>query len=193
MPTVAGIPVAFRSGQSLPWGTAPPAAQVGTTRPAPPPPPVPTYVAGGQPAGSKNPVDWIDAGSPDTIDGAVQSSLMRGTGGALAFWQRRQIQGPDVHPQGAPFWLQSRPYSRGAAAYAPKFGIIPTNPIGAGIYAPYRMPTIAGPGARYQFGAIFFDVQAIPTTMRQAPTVPVDSINALLAQSHVAAMYATTG
>jgi hypothetical protein len=145
------------------------------------------------PGGPLNPVDWIDAGSPGTIDGAQQTALMRGTPGAFTWWQRRQVRGPQPYAQGAPFWLQSRPYSRGAGAFSPKFGTLLSNPIGAGVAAPYRLPTIAGPGARYQFGAIFFNVQAIPTTMRQAPTVPAESINALLATNHVAAMYATTG
>lgn len=140
-----------------------------------------------------DPVDWIDAGSPATIDGAQQGPLMRGTGGALAWWHRRTPRGPDTVAQGGPFYLQSRPYSRGAGAYSPKFGVIPTNPIGAGIYAPYKLPVIAGPGARYQFGAIFFNVQSIPTSMHFSPTMPAQSINALLATSHVAAMYATTG
>jgi hypothetical protein len=147
----------------------------------------------GAPGNPLNPVDWLDAGSPRTIDGAMQTPLMRGTGGALAWWHKRIRRGPETHQQGAPFWLQSRPYSRGAMAYAPKFRVIPVNPIGAGIYAPYRLPTIAGPGARYQFGAIWFDVQTIPTSMKIAPTVPIESVNALLAQSHVAAMYVTTG
>lgn len=145
------------------------------------------------PGGPLNPVDWIDGGSPSTIDGAQQTPLMRGTPGALTWWQRRAVRGPETIAQGAPFYLQSRGYSRGAAAYAPKFGVLATNPIGAGVYAPYRLPTIGGPGARYQFGAIFFNVQAIPTTIRMSPTMPQQSINALLASSYVAAMYATTG
>jgi len=151
------------------------------------------WTAGGNPGGPLNQIDWIDAGSPTTIDGAQQTPLMRGTGGALAWWHKRQVRGPATVMQGAPFWLQSRPYSRGAQAFAPKFGVIPVNPIGSGVYAPHKLPPFAGPGARYQFGAIWFNVQAIPTTVRMSPTMPVESINALLAQSHVAAMYATTG
>jgi hypothetical protein len=73
------------------------------------------------------------------------------------------------------------------------FGILPISPIGAGIYSPYKLPPIAGPGARYQLGAIWFDVQTIPTTIRMSPTMPIQSLDALLATSHVSAMYATTG
>jgi hypothetical protein len=145
------------------------------------------------PAGPLNQFDWIDGGNPGAIGGALQSSLMRGTGGALAYWQRRQIQGPQTVGQGFPIYLTSRPYSRGAAAHAPKFGQLAYNPIGAGVPTPYRLPTIAGPGARYQMAAIWFDVQTIPTSIAPSPTMSMDSVQALLASSSVAAMYATTG
>src|SRR5580704_19637845 len=93
------------------------------------------------PAGPLNQFDWLDSGSGM---GAQQSALMRGTGGALAFWQRRQIPGPQTIGQPGPVYFTSRPYSRGADAHAPKFGTLNYNPIGAGVYAPYRLPTIAG-------------------------------------------------
>lgn len=142
------------------------------------------------PAGPLNPFDWVDQGGQI---GATQSSLMRGTGGALAWWQRRQIPGPSTIAQGFPIYLTSRPYSRGAGAHAPKFGALAVNPIGAGVYAPYKLPVIAGPGARYEFAAIWFDVQTIPTSIAPSPTMSMDSVEALLATSSVAAMYATTG
>ena len=138
-----------------------------------------------------DPVDWIDQGG--AMPGAQQSALMRGTPGAQTWWQRRSPRGPDTMAQGWPVFMHSRPYSRGAGAYSPKFGLLATNPIGAGIYAPYKLPVIAGPGARYEFGAIFFNVQAIPTTIRMSPTMPAQSVAALLATSSVSAMYATTG
>lgn len=144
------------------------------------------------PGGPLNPIDWIDLGSPGSIDGVNQTSIMRGSPG-VRYWQRRRIVGDGIVPQGAPYYLQSRPYSRGAGAYSPKLGILTSNPIGAGVYAPFRLPSIAGPGARYAYGAIFFDVQTVPTSIFAAPTIPQESVNALIAQSHVAAMYATTG
>ena len=143
------------------------------------------------PGGPLNQFDWLDNGSPQ--GGAVQSALMRGTGGALAFWQRRQIQGPATIAQAGPVYLHSRPYSRGAGAFSPKFGTLNYNPIGAGVPVPYKLPVIAGPGARYEFAAIWFGVQSIPTTMQMSPTMSMDSVDALLAGSHVDAMYATTG
>jgi hypothetical protein len=144
------------------------------------------------PGGPLNPVDWIDAATPHGLGGAQQSALMRGTPG-MAYWQRRQITGDPTIAQAVPMWLMSRPYDRGAGAFSPKFGVINYNPIGAGVYAPYRLPTIAGPGARYQMAAIWFDVQTIPTTVRMSPSMPIESVNALLATSTVAAMYPTTG
>jgi hypothetical protein len=145
------------------------------------------------PAGPLNPVDWIDMHTPKGIGGAMPSALMRGTPGAMAAYQRRQIPQIPTIAQGWPYFIQSRPYDRGAGAFAPQFGIIPVSPIGAGIYSPYKLPVIAGPGARYQLGAIWFDVQTIPTTLRMSPTMPIASVNALLATSTVSAMYATTG
>jgi hypothetical protein len=145
------------------------------------------------PAGPLNQWDWVDAGAAGSIGGAQQSALMRGTGGGLAWWQQRQVMGPATIPQAVPFWVQSRPYSRGADAYAPKFGTLPINPVGAGIYAPYKLPVIAGPGARYEFSAIWFDVQTTPTSLNINPTVPIETVNALIASSSVSAMYVTTG
>ena len=142
------------------------------------------------PGGPLNPVDWLDAGSPG--GGILQSAVMRGTPG-MASWQRRQIPGPATIPQSGPFFLHSRGFSRGAGAYSPKFGTLNINPIGAGIYAPYKLPVVAGPGARYQAGAIWFGVQAISTSVQMSPSMSMASIDALLATSHVDAMYATTG
>ena len=144
------------------------------------------------PAGPLNPFDWVDIGGSEP-NGAIQSSLMRGTGGALAPWQQRQIRGPATVGQPVPVYFTSRPYSRGAGAHAPKFGVLNINPIGAGVVTPYKLPVIAGPGARYQFGAIWFDVQTIPTSIAPSPTMSMDSVAALLATSSVSAMYATTG
>jgi hypothetical protein len=146
------------------------------------------------PGGPLNPIDWIDlAGGGPGVGGAMQSALMRGTPGAFAPYQRRQIRGPETVAQGREVWLQSRPYNRGAAAFSPKFGQLAYNPIGAGVDATYKLPVIAGPGARYQFGAIWFNAQTIPTSMRMGPTMTSESLAALLATSSVSAMYATTG
>lgn len=143
-------------------------------------------------AGDANPYDWLSI-NHDEFEGIQQSALMRGQPEFAAPWQARQIEGPPTVAQAAPWYFHSRPYSRGAGAYAPMFGVLNVNPIGSGVYAPYRLPTIAGPGARYEFGAIFFGVQDVPTSMGLGPTVPIESVDALVAASHVSAAYSTTG
>lgn len=143
------------------------------------------------PGGPLNQFDWLALG--DEMGGIQQSAVMRGHPGAMAYWQRRQIVGPSTIGQAGPFYLQSRPYSRGAGAYSPKFGVLNINPIGSGIYAPYKLPVSGGPAARYQMAAIWFDVQTIPTSVQASPTMTMDSLNALIATSSVAAMYPTTG
>jgi hypothetical protein len=136
-------------------------------------------------------VNWVDWAGSETL-GVSPLAAMRGQPPPLSWWMRRQTHIP-TPPQPFPLWLQSRQYSRGAAAFAPKFGTIPVSPIGAGIYSPYKLPVIAGPGARYQAAAIWFDVQSIPTSLRMNPTVPIETINALIATSHVGPSYLTTG
>jgi hypothetical protein len=144
------------------------------------------------PAGPLNPIDWISISGDEHL-GVQQGAIMRGHPGAFSAYQRRQIPGPATIAQGGPIYLQSRPYDRGAGAFAPKFGVININPIGAGIYAPYKLPVIAGPGARYQNAAIWFDVQTVPTSVQASPTMSMQSLNSLIATSSVSAMYATTG
>lgn len=138
------------------------------------------------------PVNWVDWNGSEIL-GVAPQAMMRGQPPPLSWWQRRTGPRVPTPMQPVPVWLQSRPYDRGAGAYAPKFGTLPINPIGAGIYSPYKLPVIAGPGARYQFAAIWFDVQTIPTTVRMSPTMSAESINALLAASHVGGTYLTTG
>ena len=144
------------------------------------------------PGGPLNQFDWLSLG-PNEAGGIMQGAVMRGHPGALAAYQRRQIVGPETIPQARPLYLQSRPYDRGAGAFSPKFGVLNINPIGAGIYAPYKLPVIGGPGARYEMAAIWFDVQTTPTSIYNSPSMSMESLNALIATSSVSAMYATTG
>jgi hypothetical protein len=143
------------------------------------------------PAGPLNQFDWIDGAG--NMPGAQQASLMRGHPGAMAYWQRRQIPQVPTMPQPREVFMQAPTWDRGAGAFSPKFGVVPISPIGAGVYAPYRIPTIAGPGARYQFAAIWFDVQTIPTSMTLSPSMSAESLNALIQESYVAGTYLTTG
>lgn len=145
------------------------------------------------PGGVMNQWDFIDVGPAGSIGGIQQSAIMRGSPGAFMPYQARQIPGPQTAPMGGPVYLTSPQYSRGAEAHAPKFGLIPVNPIGSGVYAPYRIPTISGPGARYEFAAIWFNVQSIPTSLLINPSIPIESVDALIASSYVGGMYVTTG
>lgn len=166
---------------------------------------MPTF-PGGRPAGdrprqaspavtSHNPlsvvVDWVGHDMGHGIGYAPDhAALTRGMPTPLAWWQLRKIRGPGTRPKPVPSFFYSQPYDRGAQAYAPQFGIVPINPIGAGIYAPYRQPTIAGPGARYAAGAIWFDVQSVPTSLRMGPGMRQETIEALIQTSYAAAAYA---
>jgi hypothetical protein len=144
------------------------------------------------PGSEAAPVAWMSWAGSESL-GVSPQAAMRGHPPPLSFWMQRFTPRVPTPMQSMPVWLQSRPYDRGAGAFSPKFGTIPISPIGAGIYSPYKLPVIAGPGARYQFGAIWFDVQTIPTSMRFNGTVPVETINALIATSHVGPSYLTTG
>lgn len=136
--------------------------------------------------------NWVDWHGSEALGASMQAAF-RGHPPPLSSWMMRPRLGPESIPQGVPLWRQSRPYDRGSAAYAPKFGVIPVNPIGAGTYTPYRLMPSGGPAARYQFGAIWFDVQTIPTSMPMSRGMPLQAANALIAHSHVAANYRTTG
>lgn len=138
--------------------------------------------------GVAHPPNWLDIAGNEAL-GIAHGEATRGQPKPLSWWQKRNIPGPATVMQPREFYLQSRPYSRGAEAYSPKFGTLNISPIGAGIYGPYRLPTIAGPGARYLQGAIWFDVQSIPTSIHMNPTIPVETVDALIRTSHVGPQY----
>jgi hypothetical protein len=142
--------------------------------------------------GSFHSPNWVDWMGSEQL-GIAPQAAMRGQPPPMSWWMQRSIPRVPTPPQPVPIWLHSRPYDRGAGAVASKFRTLPISPTGAGVYSPYKLPVIAGPGARYQFGAIWFGVQDIPTSIRMNPTVPVATINALIATSQVGAMYPTTG
>lgn len=142
--------------------------------------------------GPLNPHVW-NASQGDMFNGIRQTAIPKGHPGAFRWWQRKPAPASTTVAQQGPIYLTSRPYSRGAGAHAPKFGILNINPIGAGVYAPYRLPSIAGPGGRYQFGAIWFDVQTVPTSLLINPTIPIETVDALIASSYVGGAIITEG
>lgn len=138
-------------------------------------------------------VDWVDASMGGPAAGVNPRAINRGHPSPMSWWMRRWTRGPETQAQPVQVWLQSRPYDRGAGAYSPHFGTLPTNPIGAGIYSPFKLPVIAGAGGRYVWGAIWWNVQAVPTSMLLNPTIPVETMNALIATSSVGGTILTTG
>ena len=142
--------------------------------------------------GRAHPFNWLDRGGNEAA-GIDNAAAQRGRPVPFSWWQRRNVAQTPTVPFAGPVYHTSRPYSRGAEAHAPVFGQLAYNPIGAGIYAPYKLPPMAGPGARYMAAAIWFDVQTIGTSINFGPTVPIETINALIATSHVGPSYLTTG
>lgn len=94
---------------------------------------------------------------------------------------------------GPPLEIETPYFSRGAAAYVPQFGVVPTNPIGAGIFAPFRpRPYYAAPGT-YEADQLFWLSQAIPTTVRLQGLSNADALAAVLGPTYVKAAVRTTG
>ena len=207
MPTIPGVPTTVQLAQAFQPGTAAAAAASATPAAAAQAAfraaqtgfataaitqlyPGHTVIPGLAPNTAGNVVRaWYDTAE----QGINPIAAQRGAPAPLTWWQQRRLRGQQTTPQPVPLTLQSRPYDRGAGAYSPHFGAIAVNPIGGGVYAPYRIPTIAGPPARYLFGAIWFAVQVVPTSLRMNPTVPIETVNALIAQSRVGGTYLTTG
>jgi hypothetical protein len=143
-------------------------------------------------AGALNQFDWLNPFGDET-QGITHTGAMQGQPSPMSWWQRRQIPQRPTYPQPMHTLRQGMVFDRGADAFAPQFGKLHFNVIGAGIPSTYKLPPIAGPGATYMAAAIWFGVQAIPTSVRMNPTVPIETINALLAQSRATAAYQTTG
>lgn len=128
----------------------------------------------------------------DPSGAARPVSTQRGAPAPLSWWQRRPM-GLRMHPQPQPQWLQSREYSRGAEAYSPKFGYLAFNPIGAGVTPQFALSAFSGPGGRYEYGAIFWSVNNVPTSIELNPSVPIETIDALIANGSVGGFTPTTG
>jgi hypothetical protein len=98
-----------------------------------------------------------------------------------------------VQPFGRVVYRETPQYSRGAAAFVPGTPIVPTNPIGAGIYAPFRpRPYYAAPGT-YEAGTMFWLSQSTPTTVRLQGLTDVQALAAVLGPTYVKAAVRTTG
>lgn len=96
-------------------------------------------------------------------------------------------------PFGGVYQHETPYYSRGAAAFVPNFGLVLTNPIGAGVQALYRPQASYGPAAQYDNGAIWWTSQAIPTSVNLQGLQDPAALEAILSDFHVYGEIQTTG
>jgi hypothetical protein len=68
-------------------------------------------------------------------------------------------------PFGGVEYVYTPYYDRGAAAYAPNFGYVLSNPIGAGRVALDKPQASYGKAGQYEHGMIFWTSQVIPTSV----------------------------
>jgi hypothetical protein len=81
---------------------------------------------------------------------------------------------------GGVYQQYTEPYSRGAAAYAPNFGKVLENPIGAGIVVLHRPQSSYGGSAEYHNGVAFWTNQTIPTSIHLQGLTTPEEMEALL-------------
>jgi hypothetical protein len=84
-------------------------------------------------------------------------------------------------------------FSRGTAAYAPQFGQVSYNPIGAGVAVNNRVQASYGPSAQYENGEIFWTSQAIPTSVNLQGLTDPDALAAVLGPIYVQAAVRVEG
>lgn len=115
-------------------------------------------------------------------------------GGPVAGPNSRQaLPALAVQPFGGVVYTETPYFSRGAAAYVPGTPIVPVNPIGAGIFAPFRpRPYYAAPGT-YEHDQMFWLSQATPTTVKLQGLTNADALAAVLGPIYVKAAVRTTG
>lgn len=121
------------------------------------------------------------------------ASMQRGTGPALSSAQKYDPPLVRTPPFGGHSDTVPRRNSMGADGIAPTFGRVMTNPIGAGIFAPWRPRPWYGPSGQYVNGAIWWTAQEISTSVELQGLYDADVIDALLAASSVTGFDVTTG
>jgi hypothetical protein len=96
-------------------------------------------------------------------------------------------------PDGSNHEVYTPYFSRGAAAYVQNYGKVTENPIGAGIPVPYRTQASYGPAAQYDYGALWWTSQVIPTTINLQGLTDPEALNEILGSTLVQAVVRTTG
>jgi len=84
-------------------------------------------------------------------------------------------------------------YDRGAAAVVQNYGKVLENPIGAGIVALSRPQASYGGAAQYDYGALWWTSQAIPTSINLQGLTDPEALNEILGSVAVQAVVRTTG
>jgi hypothetical protein len=84
-------------------------------------------------------------------------------------------------------------YSRGAAAYVQNYGKVLYDPIGSGVYAPYRPQAYYAQPGEYDDSAIWWTSQIVPTNVNLVGLNNPDVMNAILGQTLIEAVVRTTG
>ncbi len=96
-------------------------------------------------------------------------------------------------PFGGAYQNYTKPYDRGAAAYVPNFGSVHYNPIGAGIFAPYRPRAYYNQPGQYANGMIFWTSQAIPTSINLQGLTDPAALAQILDSVQIQSVVRTTG
>jgi hypothetical protein len=118
---------------------------------------------------------WSARGFPDP---AEPEALQRGFGTPEAI--PVPDPGPPSGPYGKAIFVQTPYYDGGALMFAPKFGKILENPIGAGIQVPFRSYSSYYPSGQYDAGVIFWASEYIPTSIPSSALMTPDELEAIL-------------
>lgn len=119
------------------------------------------------------------------------SSVQRGGPVPMGQDQARNPPFSLLPPFGNFIQVLTRRFDRGAAAYSAVTGVVTYDPIGDGVVAKFRPPTIMGPAGQYVDGSIFWNVQSTPTSVGLGPLLTPQIMQALLGNTNVQAAVRT--
>jgi hypothetical protein len=123
--------------------------------------------------------------------GVDATQAQRGTPQPEGFDQMRNPPWSHRAPFGGTIFCAPRRSDMGAAGYVSNFGLLFTNPIGAGIVAPNRPQASYGLAGQYIAHTIFWAQQTIPTSIQMGPLTSPDVMLALLGTVNIQAAMRT--